>query len=282
MLPSETYTCVGSNVGLSTFAAAIAESQLLSAINSAGTAQHVIIDGTFEMGSTTGYTFASGSDLIFAEDALLLINSNSSGQGNPNLKILGSTLRGCEDLWEGIKVLQGRGILIENSTIEDAIHAVKAERNTKIALRGNTFRNNHIGFYVEASPNNQPHTIHHEIRNNLFTSNAALLESVSGYNAYSYAGISVTDMALLDMDGKVNEFEHLQNGILANYSQVRINSQTTFTDIQPETGISQSYGISIIGDKGRPLASLYLDGNTSDSGDETFPGVQNCYIYSFC
>ncbi|MEZ5030886.1 MAG: T9SS type A sorting domain-containing protein [Saprospiraceae bacterium] len=255
---------------MSTFAAAISVGQILSAANSSGTAQHVIIDGTFEMGSETGYTFASGSDLIFAEDALLLVNSSTSGLTQPNLTILNSTLRGCEDLWEGIKVLQGRGLRVENSTIEDAIHAVTAERNTKIALRGNTFRNNHIGFYVEASPNNQPHTIHHEIRNNVFTSDAALLESVSGFNAYAYAGISVTDMALLDLDGKVNEFEHLQNGILATHSQVRINSQTTFTDIQPETPIFQSYGISVIGEKGRPLASLYLDGNTSDSGDETF------------
>lgn len=117
LLPSTTYTCVGSNVGLSTFSAAISASQLVSAANSASTIQYVIIDGTFEMGSITGYTFKSGSDLIFAEDALLLINSSASGQGNPNLKILGSTLRGCEDLWEGIKVLQGRGILIENSEL---------------------------------------------------------------------------------------------------------------------------------------------------------------------
>ena len=263
-----TYKCVGSEVGIETFEEAISLMQLLDATSAQTTAQRVIVQGTLEFStSLSNYKFKD-SEIVLSEGSSIIVSSGKQ------LAFQGSTLKGCEALWAGIDVQPGGRLSVQTSTISDAVEAILAAPGSFLNVATNTFLNNHICIAVDDPESNDAMNIQHQIYNNSFTSDATLLSAVSGYNNYAYAGILVHNLALLDLDNKVNTFSNLQNGIIAFDSKVLINSATTFEAIQPQAGVSlpvpQGNGIYVYHTQGKPLASLTFDGKTDEEGDATF------------
>ncbi|MEZ5032028.1 MAG: T9SS type A sorting domain-containing protein [Saprospiraceae bacterium] len=242
--------------------------QLLDATSAQTTAQRVIIQGTLEFStSLSNYKFKD-SEIVLSEGSSIIVSSGKQ------LAFQGSTVKGCEALWAGIDVQPGGRLSVQTSTISDAAKAILAAPGSFLNVATNTFLNNHICIAVDDPESNNANNIQHQIYNNTFTSDATLLSSVSGYNAYAYAGILVHNLALLDLDNKVNTFSNLQNGIIAFDSKVLINSATTFESIQPQAGVTlpvpQGNGIYVYHTQGKPLASLTFDGKTDEEGDATF------------
>ncbi|MEL6969219.1 MAG: NosD domain-containing protein [Bacteroidota bacterium] len=143
------------------------------------------------------------------------------------LTIINQTvIAGCEQLWQGIRLIFEAELYMQNSTIRDAYNGVTAESNSEISLVGNTFDNNNIGFYVPPnliSPDNHIKPLPGNddddfFRDNVFTSTYTMLPPLNN-SGLPTAGIVLHQTQGFDIgdpnNGTIkNYFDNLTNGVM--------------------------------------------------------------------
>ena len=88
----------------------------------------------------------------------ILVNVPSPIQSAPvALHIEGSKLFACNDLWAGILLGNEARIYTDNSTIEDAEHAIRSNARSYLYISNTTFNRNRVGIQLERRPPRAPY-----------------------------------------------------------------------------------------------------------------------------
>ncbi len=86
------------------------------------------------------------------------------------LTILGSYLRGCDTLWDGIKMsANNEKVIIRNSFIEDAIYAVNDLKGGRYDIDSTVFNKNHIGMLIDTYSGNMQPNMDYNVHHSIFT-----------------------------------------------------------------------------------------------------------------
>jgi len=177
----------------------------------------IIINGDFTIDEEVtfrncSFLCESGAEIIIKSDEYV--------------NITGSTLAGCEKMWKGITVDEGKGFFFSRNTIMDAEHAITLLDKSNFISRINIYDRNYIGIYSPPSES---------VKENLgmpivlskFICTENLLPAHDDQEHWSdrtFSGIFVNDLnhlmviegtqpPLQEMEG--NEFKDIKNGILA-------------------------------------------------------------------
>lgn len=112
----------------------------------ATTQQGVVIKGWVAVDEN--YTFATGSDIVFADSESGLIVNNGAVltfKESPQSPLPPTTLRGCNVLWGGIYVRANSTLIFENGcAINDAYSAVNLYHNSNVVSTGAKYSGNYI------------------------------------------------------------------------------------------------------------------------------------------
>ncbi|MCB9294598.1 MAG: hypothetical protein H6559_15980 [Lewinellaceae bacterium] len=205
----------------------IANGFLEPAATSASTPQFLYItdDIVFDNDVAT-YTFATGSELVFAPGVEMAIEDGAK------VEIRGSTLSGCEEMWKGVTVRAESQLAFFTNIISDAQYAIQIEDDCTIDIIGNQFYNNYIGIYKPAmgasTAINQPFPIYL----NFFATTSSLLPPFEGQfpepGEVGFAGAFVEDCRFIEF-GRESDllgatvFSNLKNGILAFQSGIKVH-----------------------------------------------------------
>lgn len=101
----------------------------------------------------TNFTFFQ-QELIFGPLGKLIVPAGRT------LTIGSSYLHGCYSMWDGIEVQQGGSLNLNNSTVEDAQTAVRANGANSYSIIGNTFNKNKQHIWVEGHTSNALRSIY--------------------------------------------------------------------------------------------------------------------------
>jgi len=199
---------------------------------------HLLIDKNFTI---------TGGEIIMAPGAEITVLGNMTftlQDVNQN-----GGMHGCTAMWKGIRALSTSSSLIyiniENSTIQDARHAVLTHKRTRLKSENSDFINNWFGILVPRLPNNIPPFPHNDTKlalsGNLFSTHGQLLPLYWGFMSDSYPVIAnyvskyqqigiFTDNAsgLLIGSGntssEANIFERLYIGVFSANTNIRITN----------------------------------------------------------
>ncbi|MBK8243937.1 MAG: T9SS type A sorting domain-containing protein [Saprospiraceae bacterium] len=178
-----------------------------------------------------------------------------------NLSSIGSTFRGCSQMWKSITIPNGSSFNCKSSYIYDARKGIHSIGNTTLNLFNNHFYNDEIGIYAEGGIVNTPSFMEENV-----------FESISpgflpNYGGAPTPGIGKAGIESLNAtiqiggdfeDGPENYFINLTNGIFATTSKVSVfNAQ--FTNMVPiltgSQGATIPNGMAIYGKQS------YIDAN---------------------
>lgn len=157
-----TYKCIQGPANFSDLASP-AQSLLLPQSQAATTAQRIIVKGIIKVNfstSTGGYTFAPGSELIFA-DEFSGIEVNEACK----LTLDNTILKGCEKLWRSVYAKTGATLVAKNGcSFTDGRDAIFAAHNSIISITDCYFQNNHTSILLGTPlPLGQKAPIHYTV-----------------------------------------------------------------------------------------------------------------------
>ncbi|MFN4254639.1 MAG: hypothetical protein ACK4Q5_06510, partial [Saprospiraceae bacterium] len=170
----------------------------------------------------TGQVALGASELLFTPGGSITIASNNTLSFFPGLF---TKISGCDGMWKGITVNASSALNMENATLKDAQNAVLVKRGGEARIVNNTFDENNIGVFVEASTGaNTPKTDALIVGNTFKCSQGFLDASYSGQspapNGRSYCGVVTNDIPI-NLTG--NSFKDLKNGVFAFNSRGSIS-----------------------------------------------------------
>ncbi|MEY3242973.1 MAG: Secretion system C-terminal sorting domain [Bacteroidota bacterium] len=126
------------------FTTLITNGKLLSANLSASTPQRLIVCRKISVNVPNSYTFAPGSEIIFATSTsgLRIIQ-------NFTLKMRSTHVHGCSVLWENILIESNARLeLSEGCLVEDAVNAIQLDQGSILVSSGAEFRGNYIAIHA--------------------------------------------------------------------------------------------------------------------------------------
>jgi Secretion system C-terminal sorting domain/Pregnancy-associated plasma protein-A len=179
------------------------------------------------VGAIASKCVAIAGHLILNED-LTIINSTikmqpgSSIEIQPGItfRIFGSSVSGCNEMWDGIVVNNTASIFFALTSIEDADIAITALNGANLMVNTTQFNRNRIGISAQSSFNLNP------FYGNTFDCTTPLSEPLAGQ--ISEAGVVVADgnLVTIGVQGELaNTFKNMNNGIIAfNNSLTVVNS----------------------------------------------------------
>ncbi len=198
---------------------------------------NVLIIGTFTI-DIPSFAF-NHSNVIMEEGAEIIVKT-----GN-RLRILNSTLQGCEYMWKGIRSEVAAIIDVQYSHIADAQYAITVAHKTELQMSGNEFYKNYVGLYA---PPGTTSFSYYPKPNKFYCTNATLLPKYANQvpvpGSMSYAGMLLYDID--DISTPYNTFEYLRNGIIAYNTTLRVESNK-FDNMESDNEYNLSgYGIRAI------------------------------------
>lgn len=222
------------------------------------------IDQNFVLSAQNSTTILN---IIPLKDTEIIVKSGNT------LTIDRCNIQTCSDMWKGIIVENGATLKIINSYCADAVYAVQPNNGSTVHLENSIFDRNIISLFVSPSVNGIVQNIDITLINNTFECSGSLKDGSSGaliqpYLGKSYAGICVSDLAILSLSGQFrfdyweqNKFKNLHNGIIAHntnvyslFSYFENISRARFANCQSGFGIFENNG------------SLYCEGMGKNSG----------------
>jgi hypothetical protein len=149
------YKCIVSNPSTPlTFSALIASGDLLSQSSALTTPQYLIVSGPIIADVSTssgGYTFASGSEIIF-----VTTTSGINIGAASKLNINGTFIHGCTSLWNTISATPESTLNISNSQLENAAYAVSLSPRSTFSCTSTTFNGNYVSIYAGTKNSGSP------------------------------------------------------------------------------------------------------------------------------
>jgi hypothetical protein len=161
--------------------------------------------------------------------------------GDTKLKLINSSIEGCETMWAGIELEDGASIECVSSELKDAQWAIKLKGSAIADVRQTTFENNNYGFQALVPTNAVPPGI--TLSGNKFITTGTLKAPYAGqsplpFGGRGYAGVYVDRVPALNISssgGMNSQFKNLHNGIITYNSNLRV-SHTFFEDILKASG----------------------------------------------
>lgn len=171
----------------------------------------------------------NASELAIAQNVSIIIPSNFE------LTIEnGSHLHGCPNMWDGIIILDGGELIIDNSEVEDAQRAVASENGAYFKITNSTFNKNYWGIVLEpyASAAHPGY-----IDNTVFSCEDAFGNPTTlqfpHLGEISYAGVRLIDnlyFEIGDPSATGNQFRDMHFGVYSDNSSIVVRNNT-FTNI---------------------------------------------------
>lgn len=267
--PTLPYKCI---TGPTTFQAQINQGNLVSADQSAGVVQRIIINGNVTVSLDVPfveYTFPAGSEIVYATKASTLTIVSGS-----TLRLIGAKIYGCHEeaeIW-GIRALSNSTLIAEGCEFADGPLSIGSGSN--ISIVGNTFKRSIIQLQIENGPGNVNFTVGGSISGNRFFGDDFLKFPYEGKTPAAGMGID-SDITVGKLGGALNEFrrfgngpEYEVNGIYVSGGDVTILN-TTFHSIAE--GSSSETNAAIRGDLGSNITIQGL--GYGEGASNTF---QNC------
>jgi hypothetical protein len=188
-------------------------------------------------GSSSGVTGYNFTGYHFVMDASNKFHLN----GDTKLKLINSSIEGCETMWAGIELEDGASIECVSSELKDAQWAIKLKGSAIADVRQTTFENNNYGFQALVPTNAVPPGI--TLSGNKFITTGTLKAPYAGqsplpFGGRGYAGVYVDRVPALNISssgGMNSQFKNLHNGIITYNSNLRV-SHTFFEDILKASG----------------------------------------------
>ncbi len=212
----------------------------------------------------------------------------------------GSTLQGCEEMWNGIVVKDGGSLIIgEQSSIEDAYSAITAEAGAFIDVQNTIFNRNLNGISSNSEFILQP------FAGNTFDCTTPLSPPLS--SQYAESGINISNKNLLNIGvqgATPNIFRNLNNGIIATNTTLMVQN-TNFEHIKKQSPddnyLYTGYGILAASKKLSPFmltqrgngsagpvsfvdctTGIYASGVSVDIAENNMVQVKEGIITEFC
>jgi hypothetical protein len=122
-------------------------------------ATEIRINGTFVINTDVNWGSTTPGPQIYMEPGAIIVV-----QGGKTLKLLnGTTIQGCEKLWEGIYMNPGARITMTNSTLKDSYYGIRVLSNpytstsaqTYLALTNSNYFSNYHGIYYDKTVGNR-------------------------------------------------------------------------------------------------------------------------------
>jgi len=247
----------------------------------------VILGGEIRMQPGAEIVVQNGSEL----DLIAIIANNG--------------IHGCEQMWQGITVLNGGFLIMNSVNIEDAQYAVEVNDGSTLDVTFTEFDRNYVGIYVPHSPGGSLQVVNQPfpLQKNSFTCSSSLLPPFVGQSpnpgTISFAGIQLNNVFFNVGSSSVptatNDFSLVKNGIVAENQSVvgvfnasflnlegtvnidlTIPSSAAFTGIGVYLNETYAYAVdnnSFTGDDDRAIhannSSLFAKQNTA----KTFIGI---------
>jgi PKD repeat protein len=247
----------------------------------------VILGGEIRMQPGAEIVVQNGSEL----DLIAIIANNG--------------IHGCEQMWQGITVLNGGSLIMNSVNIEDAQYAVEVNDGSTLDVTFTEFDRNYVGIYVPHSPGGSLQVVNQPfpLQKNSFTCSSSLLPPFVGQSpnpgTISFAGIQLNNVFFNVGSSSVptatNDFSLVKNGIVAENQSVvgvfnasflnlegtvnidlTIPSSAAFTGIGVYLNETYAYAVdnnSFTGDDDRAIhannSSLFAKQNTA----KTFIGI---------
>jgi hypothetical protein len=215
---------------------------------------HLIVDKDFTIEGGE-IIMGPGSEItLYGDKALSLKNVNQNGG-----------MHGCTAMWKGISAPitsflahAAVTIVVENSIISDARHAIRGNRKTTVIAMGSQFRRNHIGILLPTLTHSGPLSSGSQnsldLGGNYFWTDEQHLPQYTGYHydpipsilsnlAFGPVGIFVdntTGVTIGDTSYVENVFEGLYHGIYGTRSGMRVFNARF---INMNTGLNNTFGL---------------------------------------
>ena len=192
--------------------------------------------------------------IVMGENAKIAIKDGNS------LTINTDKLLGCETMWDAIEVEEGASLVITESSVEDAMAAVRLEENTSFTSTETKYYNNLYG--IIASLNDPGDIEFNVLAGNSFTADDTLRkEPVSGDRAK--AGIWLDNVSEAVIHGEpphiepgMNIFGNMKNGIVLNNTDASIQNFNIYDikdgppNIKEVDELPDGHGIYVRGSSG--------------------------------
>ncbi len=174
------------------------------------------------------------------------------------LSLINTEVSGCNNMWKGIDVELAGELNLSGATIKDAEFAVTANTVSQIDCKRSVFENNHVGFFIPESSNNQARNVHvNSFYGNRFDTDGAFLDPYPGQSSetdITYAGVLAYDVNVLNIKGVItphqlfpNVFQNMQNGIITDNTNLNI-SIAHFENLNWFTSSGGSEAVQVTGD----------------------------------
>lgn len=228
---------------------------------SAGTTSEIALNGT--LANTSALTINNSPNISMGENAEIIVHSGKT------LTINNSHLKACDKMWKGIYVEKGGTLIVNNTTIEDAIEGIHVEGNGHIEVINSVFDRDNIGIGVW----NSDFAKTDKIESNVFkcTGGNTLRAPYSGKRTlygiaiYKVRGISIGDH--LESTTTSNKFLSINNGIAATSSDVSIYNNLfdkikDYNNVIPyiyEGKAISSYATVFYGTTSPPILNVYTN-----------------------
>lgn len=171
------------------------------------------------------------------------------------LRIVNSSFAACNGVfWKGITADDGCIVVMDNSSIADAEHALMARNSAILSVSSSEINNNRVGICVPEQ--GQFNSVSIAVSNTEFHAEGPLAQPYANQQsvlgAQGYAALDINDM-YLDFSGGGNTIRDLSNGIVANQCDAYV-TDCHFADIQPDPAYDELDGngaaINAYGGKG--------------------------------
>lgn len=208
------------------------------------------VDGTLTIDQD--YTFGNNLEIELQPGAVIIVNPDVT------LTMDHAYLHGCEQLWQGIRLLSastgninGAILAADNSTIEDAEFAIRPFNKTTLDVVNTTFNKNFVGIFYEDPTG---FYIESPFYGNAFLCTDVLLPPYPGQltnpGTFAFAGMEIYGQILLNIGvggQNINRFVGLANGIIAENTSLDIRSTAFISMLTPgEYGV-EGFGINSVG-----------------------------------
>jgi Secretion system C-terminal sorting domain len=221
-----------------------------------GAVTNVLIVGKFTTNSSS-YTF-NNCNIVFAAGGDWLHN-------NAELTFNDCTLKGCDKMWKGFTLSFAGTLIMNNTTVNDAYHAIDYSRvsgnSTHRALLNNcTFNKNYVSIYYDGTKSATPTPIE-RLENCTFNCSSNLLPAYIGqpeYRTRSYAAMVLLNKSFIDLNlpatAHTNIIKNMNIGISA--SSVVLNVENfRFQNIAP-MGLTNATDYSAIDGTGIVITGI--------------------------
>lgn len=239
-----------------------------------GTTVEIALNGT--LSNTSALTINNCPNLSMGEKAEIVVNSGQT------LTIINSHLQSCDKMWKGIYVKAGATLILDNTTIEDALEAIHVEGIGHIEVTNSTFDRDYIGIGVWNSETVKTDIIEANTfkctGGNTLRAPHTGKRTLYGITLYKVRGILIGDQ--LESTTTSNKFLSINNGIVSTASDVSVynNLFDNIYDYNNSPYIYEGKAISssdkvYYGNSSAPILNVY----TNPVESSTIVKFTDCY-----